>query len=132
MLTLTLPVTLSSPTKISISTASNNGVSSTPLLTLSHLPALSLCVALPDTYPLLVPPTPILLRAPLFKGHDDKLGSWLLQNDLKEIKDRLRCMWDDDKEALDQGQGVLWKWWDWVVNGDFLRETQRLIHDVLT
>ncbi|AFR97948.1 E3 ubiquitin-protein ligase RNF14 [Cryptococcus neoformans C23] len=132
MLTLTLPVTLSSPTKISISTASNNGESSTPLLTLSHLPALSLCVALPDTYPLLVPPTPILLRAPLFKGHDDKLGSWLLQNDLKEIKDRLRCMWDDDKEALDQGQGVLWKWWDWVVNGDFLRETQRLIHDVLT
>lgn len=79
-----------------------------------------------------MPPTPISLRAPLFKGHDDKLGSWLLQNDLKEIKDRLRCMWDDDKEALDQGQGVLWKWWDWVVNGDFLRETQRLIHDVLT
>lgn len=41
-------------------------------------------------------------------------------------------MWDDDKEAWDQGQGVLWKWWDWVVNGDFLRETQRLIHDSLT
>lgn len=132
ILTLTLPVKLSSPTKVSISTASNNGESSIPSLTLSHLPALSLCVALPETYPLLVPPAPISLRAPLFKGHDDKLGSWLFQNDLREIESRLRRMWDDDKEAWDQGQGVLWRWWDWVVNGDFLRETQRLIHDSLT
>lgn len=100
--------------------------------TLSHLPALSFCIVLPQTYPLLEPPTPISLRAPLFKGYDDKVGSWLLQKDLKKMEDRLRDMWDDDKEAADQGQGVLWTWWDWVVNGDFLRETQRYTDNVLT
>ncbi|KAL0252531.1 hypothetical protein I308_101923 [Cryptococcus tetragattii IND107] len=132
MLTLTLPVKLFSPTRISIASASNNGESSTSSLTLSHLPALSFCIVLPKTYPLLAPPAPISLHAPLCKGYDDKVGSWLLQKDLKEMEDRLRGMWDDDKEAVDQGQGVLWKWWDWVVNGDFLRETQRYTDNVLT
>lgn len=131
MLTLTLPVKLFSPTTISVATANNNGESSTSSLTLSHLPALSFCIVLPKTYPLLAPPTPISLRAPLFKGYDDKVGSWLLQKDLKEMEGRLRGMWDNDKEAVDQGQGVLWKWWDWVVNGDFLRETQRYTDNVL-
>lgn len=132
MLTLTLPVKLFSPTTISIASASNNGESSTSSLTLSHLPALSFCIVLPKTYPLLAPPTPISLRAPLCKDYDGKVGSWLLHKDLKKMEDSLRGMWDDDKEAVDQGQGVLWKWWDWVVNGDFLRETQRYTDNILT
>ncbi len=39
---------------------------------------------------------------------------------LKQVQDKLRDMWDEEKANAGEGIGVLWKWWDWVGGGEFL------------
>lgn len=29
-------------------------------------------------------------------------------------------MWDEERDLLGEGAGVLWKWWEWVGSGEFM------------
>jgi E3 ubiquitin-protein ligase RNF14 len=31
-------------------------------------------------------------------------------------------MWAEERDISGEGAGILWKWWDWVANGDFLED----------
>ncbi|KAK8865969.1 hypothetical protein IAR55_001118 [Kwoniella newhampshirensis] len=116
LLTLTIPIALATQTTVQLDTSSGPSAS----LDLSRLPPLSLRLVLPATYPLEGPPKPILLRAPLPSG--EKAGNWLPWSVLKEVQDKLVDLWTEEKDSCGEGMGVLWKWWDWVGNGDFLSD----------
>ncbi|WVQ62143.1 uncharacterized protein L199_000281 [Kwoniella botswanensis] len=119
LLTLTLPITLPIPHQIQLDTSTGPSAS----LELSHLPSLTLKVLLPKRYPMVEPAKPISLRAGLPSG--DKLGNWLPRTKLRSIQDKLSEMWEEEGEIYGgegQGVGVIWKWWEWIGNGDFLTD----------
>jgi E3 ubiquitin-protein ligase RNF14 len=37
-------------------------------------------------------------------------------------------MWEEEKELAGEGSGVIWKWWEWIGNGEFLSDLS-LIQD---
>lgn len=115
-----IPVSLPNPlaTHLTPSLSQPSSSSTVPSLELSHLPSLSLRLVLPPAYPLCVPPKVVSLRAPL--QQDASSGNWLSRSCLRSISDKLGKMWEEDKESIGEGSGVIWKWWEWVGNGDFL------------
>lgn len=109
---------------------SQTAVSSTPALELSHLPAITTRIHLPPSYPLCDPPRITSIRASLPQNQH---GSWLNKSALAAIQSRLNGMWEEEKSASGEaeGNGVLWRWWEWVGGGEFLVDLGMMIGDVL-
>ncbi|WVW82357.1 hypothetical protein I302_104364 [Kwoniella bestiolae CBS 10118] len=116
LLTLTLPITLPTSHQVQLDTSSGPSAS----LGLSHLPALTLKILFPPAYPTIESAKVISLRAPLPSG--EKLGNWLPRTKLRQVQDKLQEMWEEEKKGFGEGVGVIWKWWEWVGNGDFLTD----------
>lgn len=96
-----------------------------PPLELSYLPGLTVRLVLPADYPIQSPPKPIGIRAPLQGVGTDPLGaSWLSRTHLRQVQDKLRQMWAEERDMAGgtEGTGVLWRWWDWIAQGEFLAE----------
>ncbi|KAL7424702.1 hypothetical protein Q5752_000386 [Cryptotrichosporon argae] len=109
LLTLTIPISLPSPTFLSLPSSASTS------LHVTHLPPLNVRLVLPPVYPLEAPPRAVSLRASL-PGQD---AAWLARGVLERVTDRLARMWDEDR-AGGEGVGVLWRWWMWVGGGEFL------------
>ncbi|WWD17839.1 hypothetical protein CI109_102283 [Kwoniella shandongensis] len=116
LLTLTIPIALATQTIVQLDTSSGPSAS----LEVSHLPPITLRILLPATYPIAEPPKPITIRAPLPSG--EKIGNWLPRTVLKDVQDKLNELWTEETEIGGEGMGVLWKWWEWVGNGEFLSD----------
>ncbi|ORY23205.1 hypothetical protein BCR39DRAFT_362763 [Naematelia encephala] len=132
IVTLTVPVSLSSPITAQLSSISQHASSSSllPSLELSHLPPIEIRLFLPPSYPLTTPPKPITSRAPV-PTQDGGHSSYLSRKSLGKIQEKLREMWKEDKELVGEGAGVLWRWWEWVASGDFFSDLDLLKGDTL-
>ncbi|KAI9635251.1 uncharacterized protein MKK02DRAFT_27103 [Dioszegia hungarica] len=130
LLSMSIPIALGGNTQVklvpSLSRGSRNGESSTsgqpiahPELVLSHLPPLTMQLLLAKTYPLEAPARVVALKAGL---EGDERSSWLPRAALQAVQNKLGVMWTEEKEAMSEGSGVLWKWWDWIGTGEFLAE----------
>lgn len=130
IISMSIPISL--PTEInvvllpSLSRSSRNGESSSssmvseinyPDLKLSHLPPLSARIVLPSNYPVDSSSRVIHLEASL-----GERSNWLPRSALQAVKIKLEQMWTEEKEAMGEGAGVLWRWLDWVGSGEFLTE----------
>lgn len=99
-------------------------------LTISHLPNLKISVTLPWNYPLDQPPLPTTIRAPLQGSPNDPSHSvaseaeWLESERIATIRDKLEQMWLEEREMAGEAgtPGVLWRWWQWVSQGEFLHD----------
>ncbi|WVQ70866.1 hypothetical protein IAR50_000391 [Cryptococcus sp. DSM 104548] len=136
LITLALPITLPGPTPAHLSSTftPRQSAADTPTgtLTLDHLPPLVLRVLLPPSYPLSAPPHPVSLRAPLPESNaETSQGNWLPKSVLKSFDSMLGPMWREEKEAMGEGQGVLWKWMEWIVSGDCLVDSGKIVDGVL-
>lgn len=97
---------------------------------LGYLPSLSVALSLPGDYPLHSPPEPVVVRAPLVSATPGTASGgtpaaqWLEADLTNMIEDKLREMWLEEHEmAGDSGpMGVLWRWWQWVCQGEFLSD----------
>jgi E3 ubiquitin-protein ligase RNF14 len=121
MLSLDIPITLLSPMSTEISTSFAAGAASSSTMTsleLSHLPPIKVRLHLPPLYPLQAPPKIISIRAPL----PSLPGAWLSKRVLSHVVDKMRSVWQEDMDAMREGSGVVWRWWEWVGTGDFLSE----------
>jgi E3 ubiquitin-protein ligase RNF14 len=130
LISMSIPIALTGNTQVklvpSLSRGSRNGESSTsgqpiahPELVLSHLPPLTVRLLLPETYPVEAPARVVSLKAGL---EGDERSSWLPRSALQAVQNKLGVMWAEEKEAMGEGAGVLWKWWDWIGTGEFLTE----------
>lgn len=113
-----------------------NGESSTaptqvldhPELSVSHLPPLSVNLHLPETYPLEFPPKVASIRADI--SPEDSLN-WLPRSTLVSVERQLKRFWEDDKAMSGEGSGVLWRFWEYIGNGEFLVDQGVLRGDTL-
>ncbi|WVQ82772.1 hypothetical protein IAT38_004904 [Cryptococcus sp. DSM 104549] len=124
LLSLHLPITLPNPTTTHLATTASGPSATT--LTISHLPPLAFRLVLPPLYPLSDPPRSVSLKAPLPDESGGIVGNWLPKALLRRIEAKLGEMWVEEKEVMGEGTGVLWKWWEWVVNGDFLTDVNMM------
>ncbi|WVN85387.1 uncharacterized protein L203_100532 [Cryptococcus depauperatus CBS 7841] len=130
LLELALPVTLFRPLVVHLFTPGNNADNadpSAPLPAVTHLPPLTLRLHLPPLYPLKSPPHVIILKAPL-AGYPYENESWLPEQLLKKLGCRPAEMWEEERQSVGEGQGVVWKWWEWITNGEFLSD-EGLVND---
>jgi E3 ubiquitin-protein ligase RNF14 len=120
ILEISIPIALASSTTAVLSAIpSTAGPSTTsPTLDISHLPPLTVRLRLRPTYPLEASPTVISIRAPLPSA--ERGQAWLSRKSLSGLQDRLASLWKEDVEVSGEGTGVLWRWWEWIANGDFL------------
>lgn len=129
-MSLTIPITLPSQTSVHFlspllhlgkhdgpSTSSTAHPIVHPELSISHLPAITARIVLPDAYPLELPAKVLSLRAGLSA---EERSNWLPRSALQAVQDKLRAMWAEEKESMGEGAGVLWRWWEWVGTGEFL------------
>lgn len=125
-------ITLSSPVSVEFDSLQNQASSSAvqPNLSIEHLPPISLTMVLPETYPLIVVPSITKIQAliPSSSGQDTL---WLNRKSLNAISRKLGEMWDEEKEMSGEGQGVLWRFWEWVGTGDFLSDLDLMRSDSL-
>lgn len=53
--------------------------------------------------------------------------AWLSRKVLQTVSDKVRQVWEDerlfDTGGGAEGLGMLWQWWEWVANGDFLQDS---------
>lgn len=110
------------PSDVSSTAASS---SSTTALAVSHLPPISVRLTLPADYPSLAPPMITSLRATI--PGESVRTAWLSRKVLQTVSDKVRQVWEDerlfDTGGGAEGLGMLWQWWEWVANGDFLQDS---------
>jgi E3 ubiquitin-protein ligase RNF14 len=132
---MSIPIALPSDTSIKLLPSLSrqphkSGESSTPIphakLVLSHLPPLSVRIALPADYPLHAAAKVVSLRAVL----EDERSSWLPRSTLQAVQTKLSVMWAQEAQAGGEGSGVLWRWWDWISTGEFLVDIGMLTGDL--
>ncbi|BEJ11475.1 hypothetical protein CspHIS471_0108970 [Cutaneotrichosporon sp. HIS471] len=126
LLALDIPITLAGATPTHL-TALPSTASFSAELCLTHLPPLRARVFLPSTYPLSEPPRVVSISALL----TDASGPWLNRRVVTLAQERLGQLWAAEASGGD-GVGVLWSWWEWLGNGDFLAEAGLLADHTLT
>ncbi|EIW72764.1 hypothetical protein TREMEDRAFT_24487 [Tremella mesenterica DSM 1558] len=116
IITLSIPIVLPSATPADLSSP----ISSSLPLELTHLPPITIRLLLPANYPAHSPPRPIWMKASL------QQCSWLSRKTCGQIAGKMATMW---REEVSDGEGmeVIFRWWDWVANGDFLEEFGLLV-----
>ena len=95
--------------------APETSLSSLPLEVL-HLPPIAVHLVLPSTYPLIDPPKVWEMGAPL--PNSQTRQSWLSRSTLRKLQGRLGALWEEEKQAIGQGTGVIWRWWEWISSGE--------------
>jgi E3 ubiquitin-protein ligase RNF14 len=127
-----MPITLTTTAQVELDSTPSQASSSVvqPTLKIDHLPPISLTVHLPPAYPLNTPPSISKIHALIPSPIGDETV-WLSRKYLTKLSTKLGEMWIEEKEMSGEGQGVLWKFWDWVGSGDFLYEVGLLSDGVL-
>ena len=128
-LDLSIDIGLASLTTTTLSTFSKLAGPSTTTseISLTHLPPIKAVIHLPPDYPLQTGPIIKSLRAPL--SDEDTGVQWLSKKHRLDIEAKLIELWDEEKELNGEGIGVLWRWWECLSTGDFLRDMSMYTQD---
>lgn len=108
---------------------------SSAMLKISHLPPILIDVALPSSYP--ISARPVVSRISASLPDQEANTSWLSRQVLATITNKLGALWDEERDSNStlgepaEGVGVLWRWWEWVANGEFLQELGMLQDNTL-
>ncbi|WVR05929.1 hypothetical protein IAU60_002955 [Kwoniella sp. DSM 27419] len=113
LLNLNISIALATPLTVQLDSTSGPSGS----LQVSHLPPINVRMLLPSQYPVMQAAKPIVLRAPLPSG--DNIGNWLPKTTLRAVQDKLTEYYEEEREMMGEGTGVLWRWWEWVSLGIF-------------
>jgi E3 ubiquitin-protein ligase RNF14 len=123
LLNMRMPVALSRAYDTTFEPTASHASSSTAPSTLAieYLPPLIVSVELPASYPVFeLPKVTSIIAA--FDAAGETQGSWLSRAALETVIGKLKGLWEEEKEIAGEGQGVLWRWWEWVGTGEFLTE----------
>jgi E3 ubiquitin-protein ligase RNF14 len=102
---------------------------------ISHLPSIVIDVTLPSSYP--ISARPVISRISANLPDQAANTSWLSRQALATTTNKLGALWEEERDSTGtlvepaEGVGVLWRWWEWVANGEFLQELGMLQDDTL-